>query len=72
MLRIWDFLFSDQRRFDFLICICCAMIMLLKRDLMDGDFASNMKLLQNFPERIDVSSVTRKAKSLTNAFTIRS
>ena len=47
------------------------MIMLLKRDLMDGDFASNMKLLQNFPERIDVSSVTRKAKSLSNAFTTR-
>ena len=71
VLRIWDFLFSDQHRFDFLINVCCAMIMLLKRDLMDGDFASNMKLLQNFPERIDVASVTRKAKCLTNAFTTR-
>jgi hypothetical protein len=47
------------------------MIMLLKKDLMSGDFATNMKLLQNFPERIDVCSVTRKAKCLTNAFTTR-
>ena len=68
VLRIWDFLFSDQSRFDFLINICCAMLMLLKRDLMEGDFANNMKLLQNFPDRIDVCSVTRKAKSLSNAF----
>lgn len=27
VLRIWDSLFSDERRFDFLIYICCAMIM---------------------------------------------
>lgn len=27
VLRIWDSLFSDEHRFDFLIYICCAMIM---------------------------------------------
>lgn len=27
VLRIWDSLFSDENRFDFLIDICCAMIM---------------------------------------------
>ena len=51
VLRIWDFLFSDHERFEFLIHICCAMILLLKRDLMSGDFSSNMKLLQKFPRK---------------------
>lgn len=31
---------------------------------MNGDFASNMKLLQNFPETIDVSSVIKRAKRI--------
>jgi hypothetical protein len=26
VLRIWDTLFSDESRFDFLIYVCCAMI----------------------------------------------
>lgn len=71
VLRIWDFLFSDNERFNFLICFCCSMLMLLKPELMAGDFSSNMKLLQNFPERIDVNSITRKAKSLMNTFTAK-
>jgi len=27
VLRIWDSLFADENRFDFLIYICCSMIM---------------------------------------------
>lgn len=27
VLRLWDFLFADKNRFDFLIKICCAMIL---------------------------------------------
>ena len=63
VLRIWDFLLADANRFDFLICVCCSMLSLLKVDLMSGDFACNMKLLQNFPDRIDVRTVISKAKS---------
>jgi hypothetical protein len=73
VLRIWDFLFSDAERFNFLICFCCSMLMLLKTNLMEGDFATNMKLLQSFPvERFDVSCITRRAKSLMNSFTAKS
>ncbi|KAI1290374.1 TBC1 domain family member 13 [Halotydeus destructor] len=64
VLRIWDFLFADQNRFAFLISTCCAMLILLREDLLQGDFASNMKLLQNFPERFDVTTVIRAAKNL--------
>lgn len=65
VLRIWDFLFSDSERFNFLTFISCSMILLLKRDLMANDFSHNMKLLQNFPtDKFDVSSIVTRAKIL--------
>ncbi|RWS04182.1 TBC1 domain family member 13-like protein, partial [Leptotrombidium deliense] len=64
VLRIWDFLFADDNRFSFLIDVCCSMLMLLHDDLLNGDFASNMKLLQNFPDKIDVSTIIRRAKKI--------
>ena len=67
VLRIWDFLFADPHRFNFLICVCCAMLSIVKHELMSGDFACNMKLLQNFPDRIEVRNVIAKAKTFIPA-----
>lgn len=64
VLRIWDSLFSDQNRFDFLIHVCCAMIVILRNQLLDGDFPSNLKLLQNFPP-MDVQIILSKAVELS-------
>lgn len=62
VLRIWDSLFADDKRFSFLIKIGCAMLLLLKQDLLMGDFSHNMKLVQNFPySTIDVQVVLKKA-----------
>ncbi|CAG2117753.1 unnamed protein product [Medioppia subpectinata] len=58
VLRLWDFLFSDEKRFNFLLQT------LVREDLMSGDFASNMKLLQNFPERIDLNQIINRAKQI--------
>jgi hypothetical protein len=63
VMRIWDSLFSDENRFDFLIHICCAMILLCKEQILSGDFAANVKLLQNFPST-DVQIVLAKAAEL--------
>ncbi|XP_039286629.1 TBC1 domain family member 13 isoform X2 [Nilaparvata lugens] len=63
VLRIWDSLFSDTGRFSFLIHICCAMIMLLRDQLLSNDFSSNVKLLQNFPP-VDIQIVLNKAVDL--------
>ncbi|XP_022833127.1 TBC1 domain family member 13 isoform X1 [Spodoptera litura] len=63
--RIWDSMFADGKRFDFLIHICCAMILLVRNDLLSGDFASNVKLLQNFPP-MDVSLILNKAVEISN------
>lgn len=49
-MRIWDSLFSDVNRFDFLLYICCAMIM----------YVSGYKLkpmLEGWPSILDLVSV---------------
>lgn len=63
VMRIWDSLFADEKRFSFLTHICCAMILLLKNQLLNNDFASNVKLLQNFPS-MDIQIVLSKAATL--------
>lgn len=66
VLRIWDSLLADDKRFKFLICVACAMLILLREDLLKGDFPHNMKLVQNFPHTtIDVAVVLKKALELS-------
>lgn len=64
VLRIWDTLFSDPDRFNFLIYVCCAMIMILRNQLLTGDFSTNIKLLQNFPP-MDIQIILSKAVELS-------
>ncbi|KAH8301125.1 hypothetical protein KR018_002615, partial [Drosophila ironensis] len=63
VLRIWDAVFSDEHRFDFLIKICCSMILIQREAILENDFASNVKLLQNYPP-IDINVVITHAVSL--------
>lgn len=60
VLRIWDSLFADPERFGFLIYICYAMLARLRDRLMSGDFPSNIKLLQNFPDT-DINELLAEA-----------
>ncbi|KAF6212896.1 hypothetical protein GE061_010606 [Apolygus lucorum] len=64
LLRIWDSLFADSRRFSFLIYVCTAMIMHLRDKILENDFPSNVKLLQNFPP-IDVRILITKASEIS-------
>ena len=41
VLRLWDSLFADAERFQFLLYFCCAMIVSLREELLDGTFADN-------------------------------
>ncbi|KAM6892608.1 TBC1 domain family member 13-like, partial [Xenentodon cancila] len=63
VIRTWDTLFSDQDRFNFLIVVCCAVLALIRDDLLAGDFTVNMRLLQDYPVS-DVSKILTKAKEL--------
>lgn len=49
-LLIWDTLLSDpEGPQETLLRICCAMLIIIRRRLLAGDFTSNLKLLQNYP-----------------------
>lgn len=65
LVRIWDSIFADDNRFEFLIYVCCAMIIILREQILESDFATNVKLLQNFPP-IDINIVLSKAVFLKN------
>ncbi|XP_030063759.1 TBC1 domain family member 13 isoform X2 [Microcaecilia unicolor] len=65
VIQIWDSLFADENRFDFLLLVSCAMLILIRDQLLEGDFTLNMRLLQDYPP-IDVSQILKKAKALQN------
>ncbi|RWV85525.1 hypothetical protein BHE74_00025949 [Ensete ventricosum] len=49
-IHIWDTLLSDpEGPQETLLRVCCAMLILVRRRLLAGDFTSNLKLLQNYP-----------------------
>lgn len=65
VIRLWDSLFSDPDRFDFLLHVCCAMLVLLRDKILNGDFAVTIKLVQNFPyDEIDMVTIIQKAVEL--------
>ncbi|XP_048200183.1 TBC1 domain family member 13 isoform X2 [Perognathus longimembris pacificus] len=66
VIRIWDSLFADDSRFDFLLLVCCAMLILIREQLLEGDFTVNMRLLQDYPIT-DVCQILQKAKELQDA-----
>ncbi|KAI3697088.1 hypothetical protein L6452_29833 [Arctium lappa] len=50
ILHIWDTLLSDHEGpQETLLRICCAMLILVRRRLLAGDFTANLKLLQSYP-----------------------
>lgn len=63
VIRIWDTLFADVKRFDFLLHVCCAMLVTVRDQLLENDFSANMKLLQNFPAH-EVDRVLTRAAQL--------
>jgi len=67
VIRLWDSLFSDPNRFDFLLHVCCAMLVLLRDHILPGDFALTLKIIQNFPhDQIDMVTVIQKAVEIQN------
>ena len=62
VMRLWDSLFSDPDRFEFLLHVCCAMLVLLREHILKGDFAVTLKMIQNFPhDKFDMATVIQKA-----------
>jgi hypothetical protein len=70
-LRLWDALIAQPagERNDYLLLLCLAMLLKVREDLMQLDFAESLKLLQHYPP-IDVSVLVDSAESLKNTKTV--
>ncbi|KAL5150354.1 TBC1 domain family member 13 [Glycine soja] len=66
ILRIWDTLLSNPFGVqDMLLRICCAMLLCVKSKLLSGDFVTNIKLLQHYPDYINVEYLLQVAKDIS-------
>ncbi|KRZ20359.1 TBC1 domain family member 13 [Trichinella pseudospiralis] len=63
VIRLWDTLFSDCRRFEFLLYVCLAMLILVRNDILTNEFSVNVRMLQNYPP-IDIVSVIKLASEI--------
>ncbi|KAF9085177.1 hypothetical protein BGX29_002124 [Mortierella sp. GBA35] len=58
--RIWDSVLADtggvEKDYDFLLDFGCAMVCHIRSELLGGDFADNVKLLQNYPP-VDIQPI---------------
>jgi hypothetical protein len=64
VVRLWDALLADPRgRTDCLLRVCAALLMRARSELLAGDFAANVKLLQRYPS-VDVASVLADAEAI--------
>ncbi|KAK1312436.1 hypothetical protein QJS10_CPA07g00678 [Acorus calamus] len=64
VMRIWDSLLSNPLGIqDMLLRVCCAMVLCVKRELLSGDFAENLKLLQHYPS-IDIEYILHVSEEL--------
>jgi len=62
VIRLWDSLFAVKNRLDFMIYVCCALIIILKEQLMNSNFAQAMSLVQNIQiSDINIDEVMRKS-----------
>eukprot|EP00466_Bigelowiella_natans_P007729 jgi/Bigna1/53082/estExt_Genewise1Plus.C_150107 len=62
-LRLWDSLFADEKRFEYLTYCCCSMLLIYRDKLLEGGFAEGLRLLQDYPPT-DLHKILAKATSL--------
>lgn len=63
-LRLWDGLLAGgSRGGEDLLRFCLAMLVIVRQDILQGDFSANMKLLQHYPP-MDVARILEQAQAL--------
>ena len=61
-IRLWDTLFADPNRYEFLNYVCVAIVVQVREIILDGDFATCMETLQSETKRIsDVNMLLEDA-----------
>merc|ERR1712083_489245 len=49
VLRLWDSFLGDPLRFKFCTYVVVAMLIFARKKLLEGDFTTNLMLLQRYP-----------------------
>ena len=51
-VRMWDTLFADRARYEFLNYVCVAVVQQVRDEILEGDFACCMENLQAQTKRV--------------------
>lgn len=62
-IRLWDSMFASTHKENFLRYVCGTMVMMIRDDLLKGDFAACLRLLQSYPPR-NVDEILESSRSL--------
>mmetsp|Transcript_45365 Transcript_45365/g.67360 ORF Transcript_45365/g.67360 Transcript_45365/m.67360 type:complete len:782 (-) Transcript_45365:45-2390(-) len=62
-IRLWDSMFASTHKDNFLRYVCVTMVMLIRGDLLKGDFTTCLRLLQAYPST-DMDHLLEASRSL--------
>jgi Rab-GTPase-TBC domain len=62
-IRLWDTMFASTHPDNFLRYLCVTMVMLIRQDLLTGDFTQCLRLLQSYPS-VNVEFLLESCRSL--------
>lgn len=48
-IRLWDSMFASTHKENFLRYVCVTMVMMIRDQLLEGDFSVCLRLLQSYP-----------------------
>jgi hypothetical protein len=65
LVRLWDVLFGDGARFEALLVIALAMMLLVRDALLATDRAGCLAILTNYPASVSVDAILARARELT-------
>ncbi|GMI06368.1 hypothetical protein TrLO_g3722 [Triparma laevis f. longispina] len=63
-VRIWDGMFGSNQRDNYVTYVCVTMVVMVREELLVGDFTKCIEILQNYPPDIDVDELVRRARAL--------
>ncbi|GLV40978.1 TBC1 domain family member 5 [Carabus blaptoides fortunei] len=66
LLVLWDAIFSQEKDFKFVHYIVVAMLVAIRKQLLDGDYTACLMLLMRYPANVDVTYVIEYALHLQN------
>jgi GTPase-activating protein len=62
-IRLWDSMFASTHKDNFMRYVCVCMVMIIREELLEGDFGTCLKLLQSYPPT-DVEKLLEASRAL--------